>query len=168
MVCRVEINIQARAEEIWTLLTDAKGFPGWNSTVSAIDGNIREGERIRIHVPGTSRIFKPKVSDVVDNRSMTWSDGLSFLFKGSRRFELRPCDDGSTDFIMEEHFRGLIFALVKNSLPEFRPIFETYARDLKRASERVAALARRLQQEDTRRIINQSILSEFASALASN
>ena len=33
MVCRVEINIQAKAETIWDLLTDAKDFPRWNSTV---------------------------------------------------------------------------------------------------------------------------------------
>jgi uncharacterized protein YndB with AHSA1/START domain len=81
MICRVEIDIKAKPETIWALLTDAKGFPDWNSTVSAIDGNIREGERIRIHVPGTSRTFKPRVSGVVANKRMTWSDGLALSFK---------------------------------------------------------------------------------------
>lgn len=139
MVCRVEICIQAKPEVIWSLLTDAKGFPRWNSTVSGIDGQIREGERIRVHVPGTSRTFKPRVLNVAANKCMTWSDGLALIFKGSRNFELKSCDDGSTKFIMEEQFRGLIFAIVKGLLPEFRPIFEAYANDLKRESERVAA-----------------------------
>ena len=138
MVCRVEINIQAKAEVIWALLTDAKGFPRWNSTVSGIDGQIREGERIRIHVPGTNRTFNPRVLDVTANQCMTWRDGIAPLFKGSRSFELKSRDNGSTEFIMEEKFSGLIFAIVRSSLPEFRPIFEIYANDLKRESERVA------------------------------
>jgi uncharacterized protein YndB with AHSA1/START domain len=76
MTCRVETKIHAKAENIWKLLTDAKRFSRWNSTVSAIDGNIQEGERIRIHVPGTNRTFKPKVSGVVVNKSMMWSNGF--------------------------------------------------------------------------------------------
>ena len=139
MVCRVEINIQAKAETIWDLLTDAKDFPRWNSTVRAIDGRIRENERIHIHVPGTNRVFRPKVSGVVANKRMTWSDGPGLLFKGSRRFALRPSNNGSTLFIMEEEFSGLIFAIVKASMPDFRPIFETWARDLKRESERIVS-----------------------------
>jgi len=135
MICRVEVTIHAKAENIWNLLTDAKGFSRWNSTVSAIDGNIREGERIVIHVPGTHRTFKPKVSNVVTNERMTWSNGLAPIFKGSRTFELRQCIDGSTDFIMEEQFSGLMFALIKNRLPDFKMIFENYALDLKNEAE---------------------------------
>lgn len=132
MTCRVKINIDAKAENIWNLLTDAKRFSSWNSTVSAIDGNIREGERIRIHVPGTSRTFKPKISRVIANKCMTWSNGVASIFKGSRTFELRKGTDGSTEFIMEERFSGLMFALIKNKLPDFKPIFERYALDLKK------------------------------------
>lgn len=136
MTCRVEVNIQEKADVIWKLLTDAEGFPRWNSTVTGIDGQISEGERLRIHVPGTNRTFRPRVSGVVANRHMTWSDGLPLIFKGSRTFSLKPCEDGSTNFIMEEQFGGLVFAIVKSSLPDFKPIFETYANDLKKEAER--------------------------------
>jgi len=67
MTCRVVVNIGARAEDIWRLLTDAKDFPRWNSTVTSIEGQIREGERLRLHVPATTRVFTPKVSGVVPN-----------------------------------------------------------------------------------------------------
>jgi hypothetical protein len=140
MICRVEINIHAKAENIWNLLTDAKGFSRWNSTVTAIDGNISEGERIIIHVPGTDRTFKPKVSCVVTNERMTWSNGLAPIFKGSRTFELKECVDGSTDFTMEEQFSGLMFALIKNRLPDFKMIFESYALDLKNEAERARVI----------------------------
>lgn len=138
MVCGVEVNIRVGAQKIWNLLTDAQGFPGWNSTVTRIEGEIREGERLRVHVPGTKRTFTPKVSGVVPNERMTWSDGFSPMFKGVRTFQLRGCSDGSTDFAMQERFSGLVFALVKGSLPDFKPIFEAYADDLKREAERTA------------------------------
>ena len=40
--CSVEVNIRARAESIWRLLTDADDFPRWNTTVVGIEGHIRE------------------------------------------------------------------------------------------------------------------------------
>jgi hypothetical protein len=134
----VEVLIRARPERIWSLLTDARNFQRWNSTVSAIEGEIREGEKLRVHVPGTDRTFTPKVSGVVFCRRMTWTGGFAPLFKGVRTFELIPRDDGSTDFKMQETFSGLMLPLIRNSLPDFGPIFESYANDLKHEAERGA------------------------------
>jgi hypothetical protein len=39
---------------------------------------------------------------------------------------------------MEERLSGLLLPLIKGSLPDFRPIFERYANDLKREAERAA------------------------------
>jgi hypothetical protein len=138
MVCRVDINIRARPARVWSLLTDAAGFPRWNSTVSGIEGQIREGARLKLRVPGSTRVFTPAISDVVPNECMTWSDGVSGMFKGVRAFTLTAVPDGSTDFTMQERFSGLMLPLIKGSLPDFGPIFATYANDLKRASERDA------------------------------
>ena len=137
MTCRVEVTIQASADVVWRLLTDAEGFPRWNSTVTGIEGAIREGERLKLHVPGTNRTFTPRVSGVVPARRMVWSDGVPLVFRGVRTFELRPRDQGSTDFVMEERFSGVIFALTRGMLPDFQPIFEAYAQDLKREAERL-------------------------------
>ena len=135
LTIRVGVNIQAKPEVVWNLLTDAKGFPRWNSTVTGIEGEIREGERLRLHVPGTKRTFTPLVSGVVPRQRMTWSDGKNKVFKGVRTFTLKPVADGSTDFAMEEKFSGIMFALVRVMLPEFRPIFEAYAADLRQEAE---------------------------------
>ena len=35
-------------------------------------------------------------------------------------------------------FSGVMFALTKGMLPDFRPIFGTYANDLQREAERIA------------------------------
>jgi hypothetical protein len=139
LTCTVEVNIQARPGVVWSLLTDAAGFSRWNSTVTAIDGQIREGERLRLHVPGTDRTFTPTVSGVVAPERMTWSGGVAPIFKGVRTFTLTPRGDGSTDFSMTERFFGVMLPLVKGSLPDFGPVFERYANDLKREAEHSTA-----------------------------
>ena len=135
MMCSVEINIRTPAATIWKILTDAKDFPRWNSTVARIEGQIREGERLRLHVPGTDRTFTPRVSGVVPGERMIWTGGFFPVFKGVRTFELRACDDRSTDFVMEERFSGLMLPFVRGSMPDFGSVFESYASDLKHEAE---------------------------------
>jgi len=139
IMCGVEVNIRADAARIWTLLTDAEDFPRWNSTVVSIKGQIREGERLQVRVPGTDRTFTPRVSGVVPRECMVWTGGFAPVLKGVRTFQLKPRSDGSTDFEMEERFSGLMLPLVKGSMPDFGPIFERYASDLKRAAETAKA-----------------------------
>lgn len=139
LTCGVAVNVRAGAEVVWNILTDAENFPRWNSTVTAVEGQIREGERLRLRVPGTSRVFAPKVSGFVANRQMIWTGGFAPVFKGVRVFELRPRNERSTDFVMEENFSGLMLPLIKKSLPDFRPVFERYASDLRNEAERVDA-----------------------------
>jgi len=136
MSCAVKVNIRASAERLWGLLTDAGDFPRWNSTVTRIEGHIREGERLRIHAPGTDRTFTPRVSGVIPDRRMAWIGGRAPLFKGVRTFELTPRSDGSTDFAMSERFSGLMLPLARRSMPDFGPVYERYANDLKREAER--------------------------------
>jgi uncharacterized protein YndB with AHSA1/START domain len=93
LTCAVEVNIPAKAAIIWSLLTDAQGFSRWNSTVTGIQGQIREGERLRVHVPGTNRSFTPTVSGVVPPERMTWTGGFAPIFKGVRTFVLKPRSD---------------------------------------------------------------------------
>jgi hypothetical protein len=137
MMNRVELNIRAGAGRVWRVLTDAREFPRWNSTVTRIEGQIIEGARLRVHVPGTDRTFAPVVSDVVPEQRMIWSGGVSRVFRGVRRFELQPRGDGTTDFSMEEQFSGLMLPLAKRAMPDMGPVFARYALDLKREAERV-------------------------------
>ena len=139
LFCRVDVTVRAGAERVWALLTDAAGFPRWNSTVTRIEGEIREGGTLRVHVPGTSQVFTPRISHVVANECMTWTGGWSPVFKGVRTFELRSRPDGTTDFSMAERFSGLLIPLVGRSMPDFGPVFTRYADDLRREAERPVA-----------------------------
>jgi hypothetical protein len=75
---------------------------------------------------------------VTKARSMTWSEGMAPMFRGVRTFTLTPAADGSTEFAMKEELAGLMLPMIKGSLPDFAPVFEAYASDLKRAAEQGA------------------------------
>jgi uncharacterized protein YndB with AHSA1/START domain len=134
--CRVRCHIEAPPERIWALLTDAGAFPRWNSTVTEISGKIALGERLSIKVPSApGRTFRPSVTLLEPSRVMEWSDGMAPMFKGVRRFTLTPDPKGGTEFEMHEAFAGLMLPMIKGSLPDFVPVFDAYAADLKRAAE---------------------------------
>lgn len=135
----VAIDVRATPERIWGLLTDAQAFPRWNSTVSRIGGDIAPGNRLELQVPiAPNRTFKPRVAEFEPCRRMVWRDGMAPMFTGVRTFTLTPNGSGMTRFAMAETFAGLMLPLIKGSLPDFGPVFEQYAIDLKTAAERSA------------------------------
>jgi uncharacterized protein YndB with AHSA1/START domain len=139
MDCAITTTIHATPDKIWSLLTDAAAFPRWNSTVTSIEGQIAEGQTLKLKVPtAPGRVFKPTVRQVQAGRSMVWSDGMAPMFKGVRTFTLTPNADGTTVFAMREEFSGLMLPMIRGSLPDFGPVFEAYAEDLRRAAEGTA------------------------------
>ncbi len=93
------------------------------------------GSTLTIAVPAApGRKFTPRVVEMVANRRMVWRDGFFPMFQGTRTFELTPRGEG-TEFEMVEVLRGALVPLIAGSLPDFGPIFDTYADDLKRACE---------------------------------
>jgi hypothetical protein len=140
MDCAIRATIHATPERIWALLTNAAEFSRWNSTVTSLEGEIAEGKTLTLKVPtAPERVFRPRVSNVEPGRSMVWSDGMAPMFKGVRTFRLEPKGDGTTEFSMREEFSGVMLPMIKRSLPDFAPVFEAYAEDLKRAAEGAAS-----------------------------
>lgn len=132
----VRVDVAAPAAAIWARLTDAKGFPTWNSTVERIDGEIALGQKLGIRVPiAPGRVFTPKVVELLPEQRMVWRDGFAPMFQGIRTFTLTSKGGGGTTFAMAEEFRGLMLPMIKRSLPDFGPVFDRYAADLKAACE---------------------------------
>jgi len=83
------------------------------------------------------RTFKVKVTRFVPNEEMVWRQGNPLLFLGVRTYSLGSNPNGSsTRFQMTEEFSGLMLPLIAGRLPDFGPIFEQYAFDVKAESER--------------------------------
>jgi uncharacterized protein YndB with AHSA1/START domain len=133
---QVSVGIQAPPEAVWRRLTDAEGFSTWNSTVERIDGPIELGRRLAIRVPAApGRAFRPKVVEFEPPRRMTWRDGALPMFRGTRTFTVEPEGVSASRFTMREEFRGVMLPVIARSLPDFAPIFDRYADDLKAACE---------------------------------
>jgi hypothetical protein len=130
-------TIRARPETVWALLTDASGYPRWNSTVVKIDGQIAAGGTITVYAktaPG--RAFPLKITEFVPMRRMVWTGGMPLgLFTGTRTFVLTPTVSGDVDFAMDETYRGGLAPLITRSIPDLQPAFDAFAADLKRCAE---------------------------------
>ena len=130
------INIKAKPDRVWALMTNAADFPRWNSTIKSIEGKIALGQTIKlVAVISPTRTFNLKVIEFVPEKKMVWSDGNA-MFKGVRTYTTTPKADGSTDFTMSEEYTGLMLPMIAGSLPDFGPIFEQYAADLKKELEK--------------------------------
>ena len=136
--CSVAIDIQAPVERVWAILTDADDMTRWNSTLTSVEGPIELGSTVKMQVPeAPARTFKPKVTRFEPNREMEWREGNSIVFLGVRTYSLTPRDDGrATALRMTEVFTGLMLPMIGGRLPDFGPIFERYAADLKAEAER--------------------------------
>lgn len=135
MQTAIAINIKAPADKIMRLLTDAKNFTKWNSTVISVEGEIKQGKTIKlISKLDPKRTFNLKVVEQTAT-TLVWKDGLAPMFSGVRTFTLSPKQDGSTDFSMVEVFKGIMLPMIKSSLPDFKTNFEQYAADLKKVAE---------------------------------
>jgi len=135
MSCFGRVYVDAPTEKVWHLLTHVEQQRQWNTTLSSIDGDIREGGRVRLTTWASGeRVFSPRVSEFVPNQSMVWSDGQAPFFKGVRTFAVEPSAMGTTVHMIET-LSGILLPMIKRSLPDFAPIFATYLSDLKNAAE---------------------------------
>ncbi|GJM28274.1 MAG: hypothetical protein DHS20C17_09090 [Cyclobacteriaceae bacterium] len=125
--------IDAGPSIVWALLTNASDFSRWNSTVVSIEGEIQEGEKIRLRSTlDPNRTFKLKIKEIIPNQKLVWGDAL-----GKRTFILEKKGD-QTLFKMSERIGGLMFPIFANKIPSFDESFEKFTADLKKEAETIA------------------------------
>ena len=134
---RVEVNINATVDKIWSYLVDVSKYPSWNSTIDRVEGTISHREKIKVFAKiSPDRAFPVNVTILDAPKKMVWQGGMPLgLFKGIRTFTLTPQNDGSTQLSMIENFSGLMVPLMAGSMPDLRSAFEDFARDLKKVAE---------------------------------
>ncbi|HCT94845.1 MAG TPA: SRPBCC domain-containing protein [Rikenellaceae bacterium] len=104
------IDIDAQPEKIWEVLVDFKSWETWNSFIPLVEGNLKEGERIRIKVVTPDMkpmIFVPEVYEVIPFKKILWGGSfLRIIYSGDHAFLLELTSDGKTRFRQIERFRG--------------------------------------------------------------
>lgn len=127
----VSIDIKADAAIVWTLLTDAPGYPKWNSSIISIEGEIKQGGKIKLKSTlDPKRVFKLKVKTFEPETKLAWGDG-----KGTRTYIITNKGNGLLTFTMTEKIGGLMFPMYAKYIPPFDKSFEQFAADLKKEAE---------------------------------
>ncbi|MBX7099118.1 MAG: SRPBCC domain-containing protein [Myxococcaceae bacterium] len=126
--------IAATPETVWAVLTDAKAFTRWNSTLVRFEGQVALGQKVElVSKVAPDRTFSLTVSAFDAPRAMVWEDGNG-MFLGVRHFTLTPKDQG-TVLAMSETYSGFFLGSAEKKMPDFTANFETFAQDLKREAE---------------------------------
>jgi len=129
----VSTTIFADPAIVWALLTHASDYPRWNSTITSMNGEIREGRSVELKSTlDDKRIFKLKIKEFLPGKRLVWGDAL-----GSRVYTLQTGNGGSTIFSMAEKIGSPLFPLFAGSLPSFDTSFEQFAADLKKEAEAI-------------------------------
>ena len=136
-----EILIEAQPKKVWEILTDFENYPKWNSFVKSIEGNIKVGNTISVRIEppnGNGLTFKPVVVAYEPQKELRWL-GKFFIkgvFDGEHQFKLIDNKNGTTTFIQNETFTGILVSLFKNNLNNTKTGFEQMNLELKEIVER--------------------------------
>jgi uncharacterized protein YndB with AHSA1/START domain len=129
----VSTTIFADPAIVWALLTHASDFPRWNSTVTSMKGDIKEGGTVELKsILDDKRTFKLRVKEFVPEKRLVWGDAM-----GTRVYTLDKVKPGEVRFTMSEKIGGPLFPLFAGSIPSFDETFERYAADLKKEAETI-------------------------------
>lgn len=108
-----EVQISARPEEVWAVLTDFERFHEWNPFLVRAAGRAEPGQRLslRFRLPDSGRemVFKPTVLVSEPPRLLRWRGrlGVTGVFDGLHAFELTP-REGGTHVRQTETFTGVL------------------------------------------------------------
>ena len=127
----VTVEINAPAERVWSLLTDAAKIPAWTRTVLSIDGTIAPGGTLAlVSSLDPKRTFKLRVKAFTPPKHLAWGDAM-----GTRTYDITPRAAGGVTFRMAERIGGPLFPLFARMIPPFDAAFDQFAADLRRAAE---------------------------------
>lgn len=137
MEYEAKATIEAPADLVWEILTDAEGYTQWDSGVDKLEGRIAPGQKIKLFSKvNPKRAFPVKVAVPEPTRVMTWTGGMPLgLFKGIRTFTLVGTKPTQTSFVMREVFSGPMLGMVSKKMPNLQPSFDQLAAGLKAEAE---------------------------------
>jgi hypothetical protein len=104
-----EITISADPEKIWSVLTDAKGYKEWNPVIVPIEGEFREGEKIKNQMKqpdGKQSVLESTVKKMIKQKEMNQYGGIPGVLTFDHKYLLEPVD-GATRVTQHEEYRGI-------------------------------------------------------------
>ena len=130
------ITINAPAETVWKILSDAGNYPRWDLTMDHIEGKLDLGETVKFFTKLSSQAFPVKVTTFEPGKRMVLTGGLPLgLFKSERTHTLTPAGKGVIEFHTEEIFSGLLLPVFGKNIPDLTENFKGFVVALKKQAE---------------------------------
>jgi hypothetical protein len=104
-----EITIPAEPEIIWSVLTDVSEYKAWNPVLVPIEGDLREGEKLKYQVTqadGKQSPIMAKVKKMFKFKELNQGGGIPGLLTFDHKWLLEPVDEG-TRVTQHEEYRGI-------------------------------------------------------------
>jgi hypothetical protein len=138
---RTEIEIDASAERVWDVLTDVAAYDEWNPFIKLLEGELREGSRLRATIAppgGRATTFTPSVIDLQPRRRVVWLGhlGVRWVFDGEHIHEIEELGRGRTRYVQRERFTGALVPFVGGMLRKTEEGFRRMNAELKERAER--------------------------------
>ena len=104
-----EITIPADPEMIWSVLTDSSGYKAWNPVLVPIEGDLREGAKIKYQMTepdGKQSEITARVRKMVELTVLNQTGGIPGILTFDHQWLLEPVDQG-TRVTQHEEYRGV-------------------------------------------------------------
>ena len=137
-----QIDINASAERVWSILMDFHSYARWNPFIRSIEGTPKVGESLNVYIqpPGSNSMrFHPTVLTVEARHEFRWKGKLVMggIFDGEHYFILEPKSGTQLTFRQGEAFSGLLVPVFRRSLDgATKQGFTAMNEALKREAER--------------------------------
>ena len=104
-----EITIPADPEMVWSVLTDASGYKEWNPVLVPIEGDLREGEKLKYQMtePDSKQSeITARVKKMVEHQELNQGGGIPGILTFDHKWLQEPVNEG-TRVTQHEDYRGV-------------------------------------------------------------
>jgi hypothetical protein len=123
-----EITIPADPEIVWSVLMDATGYKDWNPLLVPIEGNLKEGEKLKYRMTqpnGKQSVLTSRVIKLIEHKELNQYGGIPGILTFDHKYLLEPVDEG-TRVTQHEIDRGIgiLFWNASWVQPTYRKVVE--------------------------------------------
>ena len=116
-----QIDINASAERVWSVLMDFPGYGRWNPFIRSIEGTPKVGESLNVYIQpqGSNGLhFHPTVLAVEAGHEFRWKGKLVIrgMFDGEHHFILERKSGTQVVLRQGETFSGVLVPILRRSL----------------------------------------------------